>query len=73
LFIGENQSWAAFLIATIHAWQGNADAAFQSLDDAYSQRDGWMASILREPLFASLHDEPRWVMLIDRMGLPHNW
>jgi len=72
-FIEENQSWAAFLIATIHAWQGDPDAAFAWLDSAYQQRDGWMSGILKEPLFTPLHDDPRWVALVDRMGLPHNW
>lgn len=70
-FIEKNQSWAAFLIATIYAWQQDADAAFQWLDIAYKQRDGWMSGLLKEPLFATLHGDPRWTELVDRMGLPH--
>jgi TolB-like protein/Tfp pilus assembly protein PilF len=72
-FIENNQSWAAFLIATVYAWQGDADTAFQWLDSAYEKRDGWMSGLLKEPLFTTLHDDPRWVALVDRMGLPHNY
>ncbi len=72
-FVAENQSTSAFLVATIHARNGHADAAFEWLDLAYQQRDGWISGLLKDPLFASLHNDPRWVALVDRMGLPHNY
>ena len=71
LFSEENQSWASFLIATIYAWTGDADSAFAWLDRAYQQRDGWMTSILNEPLFAGLHGDPRWAEQLERLNLPH--
>jgi len=70
-FIEKNQSWGAFLIATIYAWNKDADTAFEWLDRAYAQHDGLMSSLLKEPLFTSLHDDPRWLELVDKMGLPH--
>jgi TolB-like protein/Tfp pilus assembly protein PilF len=70
-FIEKNQSWGAFPIATIYAWNQDADTAFKWLDRAYEQRDGLMCSVLKEPLFAKLHDDPRWLELVDKMGLPH--
>ncbi len=69
-FIENNQSWGPFLIATIYAWNQDADTAFKWLDRAYAQRDGLMSNVLMEPLFTKLHDDPRWLPLIDKMGLP---
>ena len=71
LFIEENQSWAAFLVATVYASNGDADSAFAWLDRAYQQRDGWMTGILNDPLFKNLHDDPRWAEQLDRLNLPH--
>ena len=70
-FIENNQSWGAFPIATIYAWNQDADTAFKWLDRAYEQRDGLMCSLLMEPLFTKLHDDPRWLKLVDKMGFPH--
>ena len=70
-FIEKNQSWGAFPIATIYAWNQDADTAFKWLDRAYAQHDGLMSNVLMEPLFTKLHDDPRWLALIDKMGLPH--
>jgi TolB-like protein/Tfp pilus assembly protein PilF len=70
-FIAKNQSWGAFPIATIYAWNKDADTAFEWLNRAYEQRDGLMSNVLKEPLFSSLHDDPRWLELIDKMGFPH--
>ena len=70
-FIEKNQSWGAFPIATIYAWNQDADTAFEWLDRAYEQRDGLMSNVLMEPLLGKLHDDPRWLELIDKMGLPH--
>ena len=69
-FIEENQSWGAFLIATIYARNEELDSAFDWIDKAYQQRDGWMATILNEPLFANLHDDPRWDDVLERMNFP---
>jgi TolB-like protein/Tfp pilus assembly protein PilF len=69
-FIEENQSWTAYLMATIYAWHGDPDEAFEWLDRAYEQRDGLMVSMLKEPLFVGLHDDPRWALLLERMNLP---
>jgi TolB-like protein/Tfp pilus assembly protein PilF len=68
-FIEENQSWAAFLIATIYARNEDPDQAFAWLESAYRQHDGWMVTLLKEPLFAGLHDDPRWAQIVDRMKL----
>jgi Flp pilus assembly protein TadD len=70
-FTRENQSWAAYPIATMHAWHGDTEAAFTWLERAYQQRDGLMSTIAFDPLLNSLHGDPRWAELMDRMELPH--
>jgi tetratricopeptide (TPR) repeat protein len=67
----ENQSWAAFGIAEIYAWRGEVDTAFTWLERAYQQRDPGMSELLGDPLLARVRDDPRWLELIDKMGLPH--
>lgn len=57
-----------FLIAAVHAWKGDADAAFQWLDRAVN--DGQPTNGIRnEPLMRRLHDDPRWEPLLTRIGL----
>jgi adenylate cyclase len=70
-YIEENQSWAAFPIAGIYAWQGDVDTAFSWLETAIEQRDSSMTDILTQPLLTSLHDDPRWMGLLEQMGLPY--
>jgi adenylate cyclase len=71
VYIRQNQSWATYLIAEIYAWRGDVDNAFVWLDNAYQQRDSQLAELLRDPLLASLHDDPRWKKLLDSMNFPH--
>ena len=71
IYIHDNQSWAAYLIAEIYAWRGEVDKSFTWLDRAYNQRDAGMSEILKDPLLARLHDDPRWLELVDKMSLPH--
>lgn len=71
VFIEQNQSWAAFLIAGIYSWGGDKDTAFHWLEQAYQQHSGLLSTVLLEPLLKPLHDDPRWGDLLDRMNLPH--
>ena len=71
LFIEQHQSWAAYLIASIYAWHSDKDAAFHWLEQAYQQHSGLLSGVLMEPLLKSLHDDPRWGDLLERMNLPH--
>ena len=62
---------AAYQIAYVYAFRGETDHAFDWLDQAYDNRDPGLAQMLLEPLFANLHDDPRWTAFLDKMGLPH--
>jgi len=68
------EKWAAegaYQIAQIYAFRGEIDHAFDWLDQAYDNRDSGLTLMLLEPLFANLHDDPRWEPFLDKMGLPH--
>ena len=70
-YIEKNKSWAAFPIADIYAWQGDVDSAFSWLQRAIEQRDSSLTNILTDPLLTSLHDDPRWLELLEQMDLPY--
>jgi len=70
-YIEENQSWAAFPIADIFAWQGDVDSAILWLERAIEQRDSSLTNIMTDPLLTTLHDDPRWTGLLEQMGLPY--
>jgi len=57
-----------FYIATVFAYRDEADAAFEWLDKAVAQRDPGLGTIAVEPLLSSLHDDPRWLPLLRRLG-----
>jgi len=69
-YIKEHQSWAAFSIAQIYAFHGDAHAAFDWLNRAFDQRDGSMSLIKTDSLLVSLYDDPRWPVMLEKMGLP---
>jgi tetratricopeptide (TPR) repeat protein len=49
---------------------GNTDEAFKWLEKAYSERDGSLIFIRAEPIFDKLHSDPRYLKLINELGLP---
>ena len=61
---------AAYQIAEVYAFRGEADLAFEWLDRAYAQRDGGLAWWLKtDPFLAALQDDPRYAALLAKMGL----
>ena len=60
---------SAFQIATIYAWRGEKDQAFEWLDRAYDQHDTGMPRLGYDPTLASLHDDARFAALVKKMGL----
>ncbi len=67
--IQENAYEAAFQIAEIYAFRGDADSAFEWLERAYEQRDGGMSEIVGNQFLAGLEEDERWSRLLSRMGL----
>jgi eukaryotic-like serine/threonine-protein kinase len=61
----------AFSIAVIYTGLGEKDRAFEWLDKAYEQREGWLGwYFLFDPEFDNLRSDPRYGDLLRRMGLP---
>ena len=54
-----------------NAYRGEIDQAFDWLDRAYDNRDNGLPNAGVTPLLVNLHDNPRWVPFLDKMGLPH--
>jgi serine/threonine-protein kinase len=56
--------------AEIRAWRGEPDAAFAWLDKAVAARDPLLTTIRYNPMLRSLHPDPRWNMILEKIGLP---
>ena len=60
----------AFQFGEIHAFRGEPDSAFEWLERAYARRDPGLTFVKVSALLASLHDDPRWSVFLEKMGLP---
>lgn len=56
--------------ARIRAWRGESDAAFVWLDKALAARDPLLARVKGELGLRSLRTDPRWNVLLRKVGLP---
>lgn len=59
---------AAFNIAHVFAFRGEADRAFEWLDKAVVYNDPGLPEINSNILFAHLHEDPRWLPFLARIG-----
>ncbi len=59
----------AYEIASVHAYRGEADAAFSWLERAYTQIPGSLAQLKVDPLFLKLHGDPRFDALLHKLKL----
>ena len=58
----------AYNIAYVLAWRNERDRAFEWLDKAVTQQDPGLSEIAIDPLFANLHDDPRWLPFLRKIG-----
>lgn len=56
------------LVALVHAYRGNPDAAFEWLDKAAGIQDPALLTLSVEPFLDSLHGDARWLPLLRRIG-----
>ena len=56
-------------IATVHMGLGEIDRAFELLDKAYDERDSWLPYIKVWPEFEPIRSDPRYNVLVKKMGL----
>ena len=53
----------------MYAWTGNADAAFEWLEKEYElSGDSTVPEIAVDSLFDNIHDDPRWLPFLEKLG-----
>jgi TolB-like protein/cytochrome c-type biogenesis protein CcmH/NrfG len=68
MLIEEYEQDVAYNIAYILAFRGEVDRAFEWLDKAVQYNDPGLSDIAIYPLFTMLHDDPRWLPLLESLG-----
>ncbi len=66
--IEKHEQGFAYDIAYVLAFRGEADRAFEWLDKAVQHRDPGLARVFMEPAFDNIHDDPRWLPLLESIG-----
>ena len=59
-------------IASLYAYMGNKDKAFEWLEIAYKNKDSVLLEILNYPEMKNLWKDPRWNEFIKKLGLPND-
>lgn len=67
---GQQESDLAYRVASIHAWRGDRDAAFEWLDRAYVRREPGLRLVKVDPLVRNLRSDARYTALLKKMNLP---
>ena len=60
-------------MATVYAWRGENDSAFQWLELAYEQHDFRLVFLLGNVWFRNLTTDPRYAIFVEKMGLLEEW
>src|SRR5438552_887392 len=55
-------------IASVYAYRGEADQAFEWLDKAVEYGDGGLGEIVTANLFDKIHADPRWLAFLRKIG-----
>ncbi len=60
----------SYLLAQLHAFQGEKEMAFMQLESAFNKKDGWLVFIKDDPLLKNLESDPRHLAFLKKMNLP---
>ena len=60
---------AAFQRAEIAAQWGDVELAFEQLERAFESRDAGLNTLLVSPMLEPLRDDPRYLQMVERMGM----
>ena len=60
---------SAVQIAQVYAYRGERDKAFEWLARAFDQQDPGIVNVMTDPLFASLHGDPRFNAVLRKVNL----
>ena len=55
-------------VAHVYAWAGDADTAFEWLDQSVAQNEDGLTNQFLRPILAPLHDDPRWQEFREQTG-----
>jgi serine/threonine-protein kinase len=73
VLVNEYAVGSGFQIAEIYAARRDIDNAFLWLENSYDNHDTGLVTMLATPEFRVLHDDPRWIDLLQRIGLLYRW
>jgi hypothetical protein len=60
----------AYRVASVHAWRGERDSAFEWLDRAYARHDLELRWLKVDPFLRKIRADPRFAALLRKMNLP---
>jgi tetratricopeptide (TPR) repeat protein len=66
--IRKNEKDAAYNIAQVLAYRGEANRAFEWLDKAIAYNDAGLTDVAFDPLLANLHKDRRWLPFLRKIG-----
>jgi len=66
--IAEREKGSAFNIASVLAFRGEPDRAFEWLDKAVAYRDTGITTVMFDHLLDNLHGDPRWLPFLRKVG-----
>ena len=72
LDMSAKQYVSPYNIALVYVGLGQKDEAFQWLDKAYDERSVRLINLAVHPRLAGLRSDPRFVQLVEKIGLPFN-
>jgi serine/threonine protein kinase len=61
---------SSYFISAVYASLGETEPAFEWLEKAYEEHSGFLVHIKTDPNFNSLHADPRFQELTQRIGIP---
>ena len=64
---------APYWVALIYGYRGEVDKTFEWLDLMLEDDSYFPTWILTETAFRSIHDDPRWEVLLEKLGLLEYW
>jgi serine/threonine protein kinase/lipopolysaccharide biosynthesis regulator YciM len=68
--LSEYENAAAYQIAEVYAYSGQIDTAFEWLERSYALRDPGLTMTKADPFLGTLHNDPRWLPFIEKVGFP---
>jgi adenylate cyclase len=68
--VANDRNLLAYQIAEVYAWRGETDKAFEWLQISYDNHDTGLLSLLIDPLMRGLRGDPRYKIMVEKVGLP---